>query len=453
MLRINFIAIALVLFATHVMAQADYTVGGTVSDAETGRGITGAEVVILGSANYSTFTDDRGEFDIVCDLQSYELIVMAPGYSLLQQPIDPTRASALHISLKPLALHLSEATIAAAAAKFDMERLAAVEETAIYSGMKNEVLSPKLMQANLATNNTRQVYAKVPGINVWENDGAGLQLGIGARGLNPNRTAHFNVRQNGFDISADALGYPESYYTPPLEAVERIELIRGAAALQYGPQFGGLLNFKMKSGDRASKLTLGVKQTVGTYGFSERFESPLALSNTLVEAGGTVENIRYYGFYQHKTGSGWRANSAFNVNTAHFNLIWQRGPKVKIRAEVTHMDYLAKQAGGLTDAQFAANPQQSLRTRNWFRVNWNLASAEVAWTIHPMLALTSRTFGLIASREALGFLGYPTRIDPMSERNMIAGQFHNIGNETRLLRRFNMGTGPVGSIVGGVRFY
>ena len=38
-----------------------------------------------------------------------------------------------------------------------------------------------------------------------------------------------------------ALGYPESYYTPPFEALKSIEIIRGSAALQFGTQFGGLL--------------------------------------------------------------------------------------------------------------------------------------------------------------------------------------------------------------------
>ena len=97
---------------------------------------------------------------------------------------------------------------------------------------------------NKSTNNPRQIYAKVAGLNIWENDGAGIQLAIGGRGLSPNRVSNFNTRQNGYDISADALGYPESYYTPPTEAVERIEIVRGAASLQYGTQFGGMINSK-----------------------------------------------------------------------------------------------------------------------------------------------------------------------------------------------------------------
>jgi Fe(3+) dicitrate transport protein len=37
------------------------------------------------------------------------------------------------------------------------------------------------------------------------------------------------------------------------------------------------------------------------------------------------------------------------------------------------MDYQMKQSGGLTDAQFEANPQ-SFRNRNWFGTPWNVFS-------------------------------------------------------------------------------
>jgi len=90
-----------------------------------------------------------------------------------------------------------------------------VENFGIYEGRKTEVIEPAKLSANLSTNNAREVYTRVAGLNIWESDGAGIQLGIGGRGLNPNRTSNFNVRQNGYDITADALGYPESYYTPP----------------------------------------------------------------------------------------------------------------------------------------------------------------------------------------------------------------------------------------------
>src|SRR5690606_7469003 len=108
-----------------------------------------------------------------------------------------------------------------------------IKGTVIYDGKKHEILNLDNLSGNKSTGNARELYSKVPGLNIWESDSYGIQLGIGGRGLSPNRTANFNTRQNGYDISADALGYPESYYSPPVEALDAIEIIRGAASLQY----------------------------------------------------------------------------------------------------------------------------------------------------------------------------------------------------------------------------
>ena len=125
--------------------------------------------------------------------------------------------------------------------------------------------------ANLSTNNARQIFSQVPGLNIFQNDDAGLQLNIGGRGLDPNRTSNFNTRQNGYDISADVLGYPESYYSPPAEAVEEIQILRGAASLQFGPQFGGLINFKLKDGNPNKKIETTIRHSVGSFQLNNTF--------------------------------------------------------------------------------------------------------------------------------------------------------------------------------------
>ena len=99
---------------------------------------------------------------------------------------------------------------------FDVGFLPPVKGVQIYTGT-NAVIELANLNGAKSSANPREIFAKVLGLNIWESDGAGIQMGIGGRGLSPDRTANFNTRQNGYDISADALGYPESYYTPPLE--------------------------------------------------------------------------------------------------------------------------------------------------------------------------------------------------------------------------------------------
>ena len=114
----------------------------------------------------------------------------------------------------------------------------------IYAGMKNEVLEIDSLDANKAINNTRQIIGRIPGVNITETESGGFTAnGISFRGLNPYQSIETNTRQNGYNISADVYGYNEAYYLPPMEAVKSISFLRDGAALAFGPQLGGTVNY------------------------------------------------------------------------------------------------------------------------------------------------------------------------------------------------------------------
>jgi len=326
--------------------------------------------------------------------------------------------------------------------KSGFTRLRDVEGTAIYAGKKTEVVVLKDVVGNKATNNSRQIYSKVAGLNIWENDGAGIQLAIGGRGLSPNRVANFNTRQNGYDISADALGYPESYYTPPVEALDRIEIVRGAASLQYGTQFGGMINFRMNKGVDTEKISVTQRLTGGSWNFL----------NSSTSVGGTVNKLNYYAFFQHKQGDGWRPNSEFNSNTGYASAIYSFSEKLSLTLQYTHMDYLEHQPGGLTDQKFAENPRQSVRARNWFKVAWNLGAVSLDYHISSRLTFNTRFFGLSANRDALGLLTFINRDDDRSDRQLYIDHYRNWGNESRLLFNYKIGSSSATALV-GYRYY
>lgn len=320
-----------------------------------------------------------------------------------------------------------------------------VDGMKITAGKKSEVINIEMITVNKATNNARQVYAKVAGLNIFENDGSGLQLSIGGRGLDPNRTANFNVRQNGYDISADALGYPESYYTPPTEALKKIEIIKGAASLQYGTQFGGLLNFEMKQpADFQKKINVISRQTIGSFGFLGSFNS----------FGGTTGKLSYYTYFHYKRGDGWRPNSGFESFNAYADLHYRFNEKHSVGIEYTHLQYLAQQPGGLTDEMFKQNPRQSNRSRNWFTVNWNLLDVEWDYHITTATRLQTRVSGLAASRNAIGFRpNRPSQYDNGYEpRDLLKGTFNNVTIESRLLHRYSLGKKSM-TLLTGIRAY
>jgi len=312
---------------------------------------------------------------------------------------------------------------------FGISRLRNVEGTTIYAGKKSEAVYLQDLNANLAANNSRQVFSKVAGINIFENDGSGSQIGIGGRGLNPNRISNFNTRQNGYDISADALGYPESYYAPPTEVIERIEILRGAASLQFGTQFGGMINYKFSEAPQNKKISGNFRQTGATFGFINSFN----------QVSGTVKKISYNTFYQYKQYKGWRPNSQLDYHNAFASVKYSINEKLSLKGEYTYLNYTTQQSGGLTDAQFKTDPSQSTRNRNWFKVNWNLFSFNADYKIDGRTQLSLVAFGLYAGREALGFLGRPDRTDDTSKyRNLMSDVYNNLGSELRLLRRYTL---------------
>ncbi len=318
-----------------------------------------------------------------------------------------------------------------------------IDGMTITAGKKTEVIHVEELTVNKATNNTRQVYAKVAGLNIFENDGSGLQLSIGGRGLDPNRTSNFNVRQNGYDISADALGYPESYYTPPTEALKRIEIIKGAAGLQYGTQFGGLLNFEMKQPGADKALSIESRQTAGSWNFFGSYNS----------ISGTKGKLSYYAYIHYKRGDGWRPNSGFESLNAYADIHYQLNSKHLLGFEYTRLQYLAQQPGGLDDNMFANDPRQSNRARNWFAVEWNLADVEWDYVISSRTRLQTRVYGLMASRDAIGFRpNRPSQTDNGGARDLLKGTFRNIALESRFLHRYNI-AGMEQALLFGVRAY
>jgi Fe(3+) dicitrate transport protein len=325
---------------------------------------------------------------------------------------------------------------------FDIGYLPPIRGVQIATGT-NTILEIERQGGAKSTGNPRELFAKVPGLNIWESDGAGIQMGVGGRGLSPNRSANFNTRQNGYDISADALGYPESYYTPPVEALHSIEIIRGSASLQYGTQFGGLMNFVLRDPPTNTALEITTRQTVGNYGYFGSF-------NRIAGAKGRFE---YQAYYQLKTGNGYRPNSDFTQHQAFAQLGYHLNEKHRIRLEYTHMTYLAQQPGGLTDQQFEADSRASYRSRNWFKVDWNVLALHYDWEIKKNKRFNLRAFGMLSDRYSLGYLGKINTVDPMGKRDLIAGEFKNAGVEARYLQEYEIGKKLRGGVLVGARAY
>lgn len=347
--------------------------------------------------------------------------------------------------------YLPGVTVVGTNSKSDIHQLPEIVGTSIYAGKKNSLIVMDNVKGNVVNNTMRQVVAKVPGIHIWESDGSGIQIGIAARGLSPNRSWEFNVRQNGYDIAADPYGYPEAYYNPQMQAVQRIEIVRGQASLQYGPQFGGLVNYLLRNGSDINKpIQFETQQTVGSNG----------LFNTYNALGGETKRFNYYAFVDHRNADGWRQNSRYYTNSAFGTYTFKFTNKFSLSAEVMHSAIRSQQPGGLTDEQFnSGNLKQSFRSRNWFDIKWTTLALIANYEINDHTRLNVKAFSMFGNRNSVGYLrainvkdSINTNTLGYNNRTLDIDHYRNSGMEARYLTDYKIGN-MNSTFSGGIRLY
>ncbi len=377
------------------------------------------------------------------------IAVIASLHTIGQTPHKPAKDSttdSLHLS------YLPEITVVGQGSKSDYQQMPEIVGTNIYAGKKSALIVIDNVQGNIVMNTMRQVLAKVPGIHIWESDPSGIQIGIAARGLSPNRSWEFNIRQNGYDIAADPFGYPEAYYNPQLQAVQRVEVIRGQGSLQYGPQFGGLINYILRNGSEINrKFEFETQQTIGSNG----------LFNSYNAIGGKTKKVNYYSFFDHRNGDGVRQNSRYYTNAGFATVTYNFTPKFLLTAEVMHSHIRSQQAGGLTDSIFNKNTTVSFRSRNWFDIVWTNPAITATYKFNERSRITTKLFATIGDRNSVGFLpsGGITVKDTINAstgmynaRALNIDQYRNYGLESRMITEYKLGK-MANTIAGGIRFY
>ncbi|MEY4949279.1 MAG: hypothetical protein RL698_1490 [Pseudomonadota bacterium] len=176
-----------------------------------------------------------------------------------------------------------------------------VGDVEIYDGKKTQVIEPKELP-KIANDNYRQALSRTPGLVLAEESTP--LVSIGYRGFDPNRTQTTMVLKDGIPISADMIGYPENYYLPPIDSVDTIDFLHGGAALLYGPQPGGALNYVTRKPKAGVGFSLLSNQTWGSDSFFSSYD----------EVSGTVGRVGYDVYYYQKQGLGFRErNSDFGL--------------------------------------------------------------------------------------------------------------------------------------------
>ncbi|GEO05453.1 TonB-dependent receptor [Adhaeribacter aerolatus] len=326
-----------------------------------------------------------------------------------------------------------------------IERLAKERDTFIFAGKKTEVIQLENLNANITEKTPRQLFAKVPGVFVYDMDGSGNQVNIATRGLDPHRGWEFNIRKNGIITNSDMYGYPASHYSMPMEAVQRIEIVRGTGSLQYGAQFGGMLNYVSKQPDTTKAIGLESIAAAGSFG----------LLSTYNAISGTVGKFSYYAYYSRRTSDGYRDNSQTDYDAQGVILRYQPTKALRVSAEFARSNYIYQIPGPLTDSMFRANPRMATRGRNYFNPDIYVPSLTVDYLLSDNTQLQWTSSAVLGNRNSVQFdkpANVADRIDPLTlqyaPRQVDIDQFHSYTSELRLRHRYQLGALPATLVTG-----
>jgi len=183
-----------------------------------------------------------------------------------------------------------------------------VQGSKINAGKKTTLIDLDALPT-INASNYRLALIQTPGLVLSEETSP--LLSIGYRGLEPHRTQYTQVLKDGIPIHADQFGYPEAYYVPPLDTVDRIEFVRGGGSLMYGPQPGGALNY-VTHRPRTDRVFGGASSnTVGSDG----------AWNSFSYIDGTSDRVGYYAYFNHRETDGFRrSNSDVQLDAGQIKL-------------------------------------------------------------------------------------------------------------------------------------
>lgn len=343
---------------------------------------------------------------------------------------------------------------------FDLEppaypALPEVEGTRINSGKKTSFVKPEEFP-EIANNNYREALATTPGLLVSEEPSSPI-INFGYRGLDSQRAELMQVLKDGVSVKNEQFGFPETHYTPVLDAVERIEFIRAGAALQFGPQPGGALLFIMKMPSRDARFHFLTKNLYGT---DELFTSYTAID-------GTIGQFGYYAYYDHRERDGFRANSDYDLDNGSVRLVYDVNDHSRFILTLDGYDEEHGEPGGLrtfldptVDPAFQRLYQDgrnaSTRFFDRFRLQRYFAVLEYQHLFSEATQLDLKAFGGYLSRYSKRQRGGGVGILPnggaASTNSIQEREVWSEGAEVRLRHDYSF-AGNTSTFAGGFLFY
>ena len=345
-------------------------IAGQVTD-PSGFPVAAATVEAIESA-VATRSDSLGNFKLsgLAD-GSLTLRVVAPAFEPVEVAVSAAKSD---LAIELTELKRNAATIEVVAT---MEDLRTAIPGSLHIVSKADLLAAKPIDAN-------EVLRRVPGINLREDSGpVAMRLNIGMRGLNPNRSRKVLILEDGIPIALAPYGEPDMYYSPPIERMSRVEVLKGSGQIAHGPQtVGGVVNFVTP--DPPSKFHGEIDAEGGQRG--------LFVGEASLGASNRDQSIGWITNYLHKQGDGWRSffydiedlQTKFNFRPSERHTL---AVKLGLYDEISNSTYV-----GLTQPMYEQDPNQNPVPSDTLDVERQSVSFSHAYTISPTSTLSSTAF-------------------------------------------------------------
>jgi Fe(3+) dicitrate transport protein len=199
---------------------------------QTGKPVESAHIQVAGTS-IGTTTDAEGNFTFRgLAAGEYKLLITHLGFISQSVSIGSNSAQQLSIQLQEDPHLLSQVLVISARDQLFNK----IPGSVTYLD-QNELVMLKPVSGN-------EVFRRVPGLNVVDEEGAGLRVNIGIRGLDPDRSRSVLMMEDGIPVALNPYGEPEMYYTPAMDRMSGVEVLKGSGQILYGPQtVGGVINY------------------------------------------------------------------------------------------------------------------------------------------------------------------------------------------------------------------
>lgn len=282
---------------------------------------------------------------------------------------------------------------------------------------------------------TQDALKAVPGVVIREEEGYGFIPNIGMRGLNPNRSQKLLVLEDGVPVAPGLFLANESYYSPRIERMDSIEVLKGAAGLRYGPTtIGGVINYKTKAPEDGVKLTA----RTGSHGYRL-----LGLdAGAATESGDAVGGISVIT----SRGDGFRHND-FDLTDVVLKGGMQINDNQWLSAKFTYYDNEVNTSYvGLRKNEYKNDPDKNPAPNDYFITDRKSFDINHEWDINSNVKLNTLVYWSqlnrdywrrnIASKDANGtyFVSCGTDKNCMTGRNR---EFEMMGVDSRMFISHN----------------